>query len=209
MWQYTYGAENVGQAANLCICFVILSYVPDRENNSIISKQITIEMSSEWHQVSYISYQFPANTINTINWYHFCLCSCLPTLLNFLVVQVSSRKGEERRGAVGGNESLFCWDSWLPVHLGRDRKCSSCHKHSAFLSVPSITNTDGGRRGEEKKRQGSKTNKREKKGGKNRRENKRRSWLVISQLFLTVGTWTPSVHLMWEWNEKTLAQVHV
>lgn len=37
------------------------------------------------------------------------------------------------QGAVGGNESLFSWDSQLPVHLDRDGKSSSCHKHCAFL----------------------------------------------------------------------------
>lgn len=38
-----------------------------------------------------------------------------------------------RKGAAGGKERVFCWDSQLPVHLGGNG--SSCHKHCAFLRV--------------------------------------------------------------------------
>lgn len=39
----------------------------------------------------------------------------------------------------------------MPVHLDREGKCSSCHKHSAFLSVPCKAKTDGERREEKRK----------------------------------------------------------
>lgn len=121
-------------------CNAILCYVVSPDLRKKRKKAQRCHHS--WRQLMYAvqSYVFPNNS-QQIHWYHSVFLPAFKPFLAQLAVQGSVRRGEEL--LVGMNESLFCRDSWLPVHLGRDGKCSSCHKHSAFLSVSSVTNIDG------------------------------------------------------------------
>lgn len=115
-----------------------------------------------WRQLMYVmqSYVF-ANNSQQIQWYHSVFVPAFKPFLAQLAVQGSARRGEEL--LVGMNESLFCRDPWLPVHLGRDGKCSSCHKHSAFLSAPLYNRRRWGEKDgkERRKKTGMKWKKRE------------------------------------------------
>lgn len=143
------------------LCHIVLCCItlPNKslwkQLDNIWEKKKSLEIIGLGRQLMYVtqSYVFPNNS-QQIHWYHSVFVPAFKPFLAQLAVQGSARRGEEL--SVGMNESLFCRDSWLPVHLGRDGKCSSCHKHSAFLSAPSITNTDGERRKERRKKTGMK-----------------------------------------------------